>query len=195
LTLVTSIDRTSIHRLKQEDQNFPLRARIGQGALLGALLIMLSQQAFAWQIMRGSNGNDVQAILGMTVVDGANAAVIIDFIAKFECNPMLTFLEYRGQPLGTPITKTAQRGSRKMTISAGNVSASFFPWVIEYTNGSEMVCNEPVCSPVLEAIVQGHNPIQIDTGLGRALQFPIIKDATAIRRAQLMCISTLRGLQ
>lgn len=131
----------------------------------------------------------------MTVVDGANAAVIVDFIAKYECNPMLTFLEYRGQPLGTPITKTAQRSSRKKTMSAGSVSASFFPLVIEYSNGSEFVCNEAVCSPVLEALVQGHYPIRIDTGFGRILEFPMSKDATVIRRAQSMCVSTPRSLK
>ena len=168
-----------------------LTARIGQAALLAALVFFWSPQAFAWQVMRGSNGKDVQAILGMTVVDGANAAVIVDFIAKFECNPLLTLLEYRGQPLGTPLTTTAQRGSRKITISAGDFSASFYPWLIEYTNGSEMVCNEAVCGPVLEAMILGHSPIRVDNGFGRVLEFPKIRDTSAIRRAQEMCVASL----
>jgi hypothetical protein len=166
-------------------------ANLLAAACVAALILSWSHQALAWQVIRGSNGKDVQAMLGMTVVDGVNAVLIVDFVAKFECNPVVTLLEYRGRPLGAPITRTAQRSAKKMTISAGRVSASFYPWLIEYANGSELVCNEADCNPVLEAIVLGHYPIRVNNGFGRTLEFPVGKDRTAIREAQQMCVSSL----
>jgi hypothetical protein len=158
---------------------------------LAALLLLVGgvTSANAWQVIRHANGSDVEAMLSMTVGDGRSITLIVDFVKSFQCNPVISLMEMRGTTLGPALSNSARRGSQEFEIQAGSVSARFYPWIVDYQNGSESVCNESQCGPVLTAMSAGQVPIRVFAGTKGAFEFPASSDAALIRRAKARCIS------